>query len=409
MLKKSDDILAEVRRIDTGLKSDLDMAIIQSVFGQLSDGLWENSPMMDHYWPYIDVEKKGGKVYLLVSVRGYPSNRFLDMDDSEVKTWLAKKIKAVIKDEELDWSRSNREETDFLSTEWRLPSKERATVADCYYVYEVLRGRNVAKHPEYNSLQESYINEETINLFGIANVNTDNMTRSQVRRLVTAKRNIEQYLKTKSFRDLPKFPDVNHWVNELERLKVFRDPDMHFSAICDRIGITQKKEEFKKQKEDFNLEREAYKKAKEEELAEASDMEFVKSKEEFRASVFGGGSVLAFKDISPSIIRFELSWSYPQEGEMPVLKGAYGGGWCSLCYGTLGHGENAPRIPSWTIEDGNAKNWPLKATPETFKEVHDFLKANPEHVENMVKEMKAQAEEIANDIKGYKGRNWSGD
>ena len=145
----------EFRKIDTGLKSDLDKAIIESVFGQLSDGMWENSPRMNHYWPFIDVEKEGGKVVLKVSnvnySGGYSGNGFIDMSDDLIKTWLAKKIKAVIKDEGLDWRRDNTDTTDYLSTDWRLPSKEEATVADCYYVYEVLRGRNVAKHSEYAS------------------------------------------------------------------------------------------------------------------------------------------------------------------------------------------------------------------------------------------------------------------
>lgn len=145
----------EPRKIDTGLTTDLDMAIIQAVFGQLSDGMWENSPKMNHYWPFIDVVKEGGKVVLKVSndnySGGYSGNGFINMPDDLIKTWLAKKIKAVIKDEGLDWKRDNTSTTDYLSTDWRLPSKEEATVADCYYVYEVLRGRNVAKHAEYAS------------------------------------------------------------------------------------------------------------------------------------------------------------------------------------------------------------------------------------------------------------------
>jgi hypothetical protein len=70
------------------------------------------------------------------------------MTDDDIKKWLAKKIKQVIKEEGLDWNRSNEETTDYLGTEWR-KSKKPSTVADCYYVYEVLKGRNVAKHPEY--------------------------------------------------------------------------------------------------------------------------------------------------------------------------------------------------------------------------------------------------------------------
>lgn len=70
------------------------------------------------------------------------------MTEDNVKKWLAKKIKQVIQEEGLDWKRDNTEETDYLDTEWRT-SKQPSTVADCYYVYEVLKGRNVAKHPEY--------------------------------------------------------------------------------------------------------------------------------------------------------------------------------------------------------------------------------------------------------------------
>ena len=116
--------------------------------------MWENSPASDHYWPYIEVEKRGNKVVLLVSKQyqsgGYKSNKFCDMSDDDIKKWVARRIKLVIKDEGLDWARDNTDETDYLSTDWR-SSKQSATVADCYYVYEVLKGRNVSKHPEYNS------------------------------------------------------------------------------------------------------------------------------------------------------------------------------------------------------------------------------------------------------------------
>lgn len=142
----------DYREIDTGLTSALELDIIDAVRGQLSDGMWENSPAMEGYWPYLDVVKSGDKVVLMVSKeyrdRYHRANKFLNMSDADVKTWLAKKIKAVIKDEGLEWKRDNTEETDYLSTDWR-SSKQSATVADCYYVYEVLRGRNVKKHPEY--------------------------------------------------------------------------------------------------------------------------------------------------------------------------------------------------------------------------------------------------------------------
>ena len=144
--------MEKFRIIKTGLKAQKECDILDGVFGQLSDGMWENSRAAEGYWPYIDADLKNGEVVLTVSnsyrYDGRPTNKLLDMSDDDVKKWLAKKIKQVIKEEGLDWKRDNTDETDYLDTEWRT-SKQPSTVADCYYVYEVLKGRNVAKHPEY--------------------------------------------------------------------------------------------------------------------------------------------------------------------------------------------------------------------------------------------------------------------
>lgn len=144
--------MEKYRIIKTGLKTQKECDIIDGVLGQLSDGMWENSRAAEGYWPYIDAELEGGEVVLHVSnhyySEGYLDNRFLKMTDDDVKKWLAKKIKQVIKEEGLDWKRDNSDETDYLDTSWR-KSKQPSSVADCYYVYEVLKGRNVAKHPEY--------------------------------------------------------------------------------------------------------------------------------------------------------------------------------------------------------------------------------------------------------------------
>lgn len=142
----------ENRIIKTGLKTQKECDILDGVFGQLSDGMWENSRAAEGYWPYIDADLKNGEVVLTVSnsyrYDGRPTNKLLDMSDDDVKKWLAKKIKQVIKEEGLDWKRDNSDETEYLDTAWR-KSKLPSSVADCYYVYEVLKGRNVAKHPEY--------------------------------------------------------------------------------------------------------------------------------------------------------------------------------------------------------------------------------------------------------------------
>lgn len=150
------------RIIETGLTTQLQADIIDAVFGQLSDGKWENSRAMEGYWPYIEVVRKGKNVFLVVSEAGQlgdcPINKFDNMSDDKVKLWVANKIKEVIKDEGLDWERGNMEETDYLATKWR-KSKKAATVSDCYYVYEVLKGRNAARHAEYGLKEaKEYLN-----------------------------------------------------------------------------------------------------------------------------------------------------------------------------------------------------------------------------------------------------------
>ena len=178
------------RKIDTGLKTQLDADIIEAVFGQMSDGKWENSRAMEGYWPYIDVEKKGNKVFLLVNeafqIQNYPINKFEDMPDDKVKIWVANHIKMVIKDEGLDWKRDNREETDYLATDWRT-SKQSATVSDCYYVYEVLKGRNAARHAEYQ--RESMDVEEAKNILNengylVENTEADETALMQMEELI---------------------------------------------------------------------------------------------------------------------------------------------------------------------------------------------------------------------------------
>lgn len=146
--------MEKYRIIKTGLKTQKECDILDGVFGQLSDGMWEDSRAAGGYWPYIEAELENGEVVLKVSTAyrkydGIPTNKLIDMTDDDIKKWLAKKIKQVIKEEGLEWKRDNSEETDYLNTEWR-KSKQPSTVADCYYVYEVLKGRNVAKHPEYS-------------------------------------------------------------------------------------------------------------------------------------------------------------------------------------------------------------------------------------------------------------------
>lgn len=146
-----------VRSIKTGLgKKYKDM--LSAVKGQMCDGYWENTPMMQGYWRFCKIGTAGDEVTIEVDDANgarisdsFIENRFFGMSDDAVKKFFADKIKFLIKAEGLGkWDRGNENETDFLSY-----GEPRYRVKDCYYAYEILKGRDARKHPEYGDVAES--------------------------------------------------------------------------------------------------------------------------------------------------------------------------------------------------------------------------------------------------------------
>jgi hypothetical protein len=131
--------------IDTGLTDPKALDVLNGVCGQLSDGIWENSPRMIPFWNCIDVD--GGKLifntgsYYDYRYNGYNSSPFRAMSEQQMKTWFANKIKQVVKQFESDygsegkWDRNNTAVCDYLNY------NSGATVQDAYRVYDVLLGR----------------------------------------------------------------------------------------------------------------------------------------------------------------------------------------------------------------------------------------------------------------------------
>lgn len=119
-----------------------ELEYLDPVMGQLSDGMWENSPRMEPYWicnsltdEGIEMEP-GNRTY----GRRYYENPLYNMSDVEVKNWFATKLKAVVKqwlDDNGygadDWNRTNTDEVSYLRTG--------QTVAGAYKAYDSLKGR----------------------------------------------------------------------------------------------------------------------------------------------------------------------------------------------------------------------------------------------------------------------------
>lgn len=163
---KSEDIDDNVRIIDTGLPATKENdEIISSVFGQLGDGIWENSPRMNGYWMFATNKKYNGKIVLVIDKTPgswpgskspkalghnylYPrvSNPYLHMSDEKIVDWFANKIKYIVKlelgDNHFDpkrWNRTDKFELDYLGG-----YKDKVTISDAYKAYDIMKGRHIS-------------------------------------------------------------------------------------------------------------------------------------------------------------------------------------------------------------------------------------------------------------------------
>lgn len=144
--------------INTGLTDNLSKQICESVIGQLSDGIWENSRQMHNYWPFIEIDVIDGNVCLVIDKRKsrgvYDSrknkmivtyyNYFvyfskLNGDTEKIKKWFASKLKAVVNEEKKDCPNRG---IAFNSTCDKvldyLGYSDQVTVKDAYKVYKAL-------------------------------------------------------------------------------------------------------------------------------------------------------------------------------------------------------------------------------------------------------------------------------
>ena len=120
--------------IDTGLSDRKAEEVLLSVIGQLSDGIWENSRGMEKYWQYADIIKKGSEIYISVNTENYESG-YRGKSEQDIKRYFAQKVKQIVKEEGLEWSRDNTEISYYLARD------SEVTVQDAYRVYDKLLGR----------------------------------------------------------------------------------------------------------------------------------------------------------------------------------------------------------------------------------------------------------------------------
>ena len=141
------------RKITTNTFSKKANDMLNSVIGQMSDGIWENSKSMDKYWRFASIERDldGENIIEISAATGKPCydryvyNGFADMSDDQIREFFAKKIKQIAKielkdnDKTTEWKRDN---TEFKTC--YLNYNEDISIADAYLCYEFLLGRNLS-------------------------------------------------------------------------------------------------------------------------------------------------------------------------------------------------------------------------------------------------------------------------
>lgn len=127
------------RFTDTGIPATdrKSFEILESVIGQLSDGIWENSPSMGKYWKNLHIDTRDGNIIINETY----NSPFRWDDQKKVLEFFANKVKQIIKTEiedgrsDLEWKRDCTGVSDYLGY------KEQITVRDAYKVYDQLKGR----------------------------------------------------------------------------------------------------------------------------------------------------------------------------------------------------------------------------------------------------------------------------
>lgn len=109
--------------------------ILDSVIGQLSDGIWENSRSMQKYWKSLTYGTTAeGMIW--IDDRHHTCDNPFDFFANKIKQIVKKEIQDGWGDEGLEWSRTCSVHPSYFHGD--------VTVGECYEMYELLKGRKTA-------------------------------------------------------------------------------------------------------------------------------------------------------------------------------------------------------------------------------------------------------------------------
>lgn len=197
--------------IKTGLSDSKAQDILDSVIGQMSDGIWENSSRMNRYWKYADIIKEGSEIAIKISYPNSYENGFKGKSENEIKKFFAQKIKQIVKEEELNWDRNNEERSCYLDRH------SGVTVKDAYRVYDKLLGRREriteANQDEYNYMLLDRLKQDCEYYLGNGNRNAKCLWAGNEDGQIAEMRKIYNQLKEKP--EWLTIDDINNYAKEM--------------------------------------------------------------------------------------------------------------------------------------------------------------------------------------------------
>ena len=132
--------------VDTGFKGKPRYVdCLRGVLGQMSDGIWENTPSMGKYWRYADISDDG-----IIHAEDFEGSGWKDMSESDIKRFFGEKVKRIamicMEDEGAQgvWSEGCKKTCRYLG----------CTYGDAYVVSHILSGAKYTP-PEYNVYPDS--------------------------------------------------------------------------------------------------------------------------------------------------------------------------------------------------------------------------------------------------------------
>lgn len=133
--------------IDTNiLATEVNVAIFDSIMGQMSDGIWENSRAMEKYWRGMSFLRSKDN-HIVVCYNKYLSN--FGASRLSVMRFLANKIKQIVKiciddgcwNQQMEWKRNCQADCAYLNRGSQL-----VKISDAYKVYDQLLQRDINKY-----------------------------------------------------------------------------------------------------------------------------------------------------------------------------------------------------------------------------------------------------------------------